>query len=134
VDDTGFLRNPGSARYVAAANVARFFPTVDLDGARRFVASGKGVVVDARFPDAFAIGTTPGAINVPIDATSSERLAKMAKIGKRTPLLVFCQSSACEYDDIVAKLLVGDGFENITEFPGGYREWITDERDEPSHP
>lgn len=129
LDDTGFLRNPDSARYVAAANVASFFPKVGVDAARRFVRERKGVVVDARFPDSFARGTIPGAVNVPIDTTPTERLTRLGKIGKRMPLLVFCQSSTCQYDETIATLLAGDGFENITLFPGGYRDWTADERD-----
>jgi rhodanese-related sulfurtransferase len=129
LDDAAFLRNPSATRYVAAANIARFFPKLDLEGARQFVRNGKGLIVDARFPDTFARGTIPGAINLPIDASPSERRAKMKHIARGTPLLVFCQSSTCEYDEFVATLLAGDGFESITLFTGGWREWTSDERD-----
>ncbi|MFI5456154.1 MAG: rhodanese-like domain-containing protein [Isosphaerales bacterium] len=128
IDDVGFLQNPSAARYVAAANISRFFPKLTYDGARRFLNERRGTVVDARFPAAFESGHIAGAINVPVNASSAERHERLRGIPRQTPLLVYCQSSRCEYDEHVATLVARDGFESIALYPGGWKEWEEHER------
>jgi len=122
-DDTRFLRNSPSARYVAAANVARFFPKATQSDVRRFIDEGRGMIIDARFPAAYQAAHVPGAINVPVNSTTTERQHAMAGARHETPLLVYCQNVGCDYDEQVAALLARDGFERVSLFPGGWVEW-----------
>ena len=123
MDGTGFLRNPTTTRYVAAANIAHFFRKVTYDEARQFLNERRGVVIDARYPEAFQNGHLTGAINVPVNAGSAERRERLVQIPHNTPLLVYCQSRFCQYDDSLAALLARDGFEKIFLYPGGWMEW-----------
>ena len=124
----GFLRNPAATSYVAAANVAKFFPKFSLDEARRFQSRAEGVLIDARFRESYAAGHIEGAINVPIDATSAERHQILADLSRETPVLVYCQSLPCEFDEHVATLMARDGFRTISIYPGGWEEWSDDKR------
>ncbi len=123
IDDAGFFRNPAAARYVAAANISHFFPRLTHGEARRFVVERRGAVIDARLPESFRQGSIPGAINVPVNASPAERREKLGHIPRNTPLLVYCQSSLCEFDEILAALLARDGFQAISLYPGGWKEW-----------
>lgn len=123
IDDVGFLRNPAAARYVAAADVAHFFPRLSYQEVRRFVDEQKGYLIDARLPVDFALGRIPGAINVPVDASPAERRETMARVPRDASLLVYCQSDRCEYNEYVAALLARDGFGAISLYRGGWVEW-----------
>ncbi len=123
VDDTGFTRNPIAVRYVAASNITHFFPKLTLDEARRFAFERRGTIIDARLPDSFRSGSIPGAINVPVSASTVERRQSLEHIPRNTPLLVYCQSESCEFDEILAAHLARDGFESISLYPGGWTEW-----------
>ena len=123
VDDAGFIRNLAAVRYVAAANISHFFPKLTHDEARRFVLTRRGRIVDARLPESFHQGAIPGSINVPVNASAAERRAKLGPIPRNTPLLVYCQSNRCEFDETLAALLSRDGFESISLYPGGWMEW-----------
>ena len=127
-DDAGFLRSPSTARYVAAANISHFFPKLTYEEARRFLNERRGVVIDARYPDSFQQGHLAGAISVPMNASSTERRERLNGVPHGTPLLVYCQSRLCEYDESLATLLARDGFETISLYPGGWMEWEEHER------
>ncbi|GAA4221260.1 rhodanese-related sulfurtransferase [Sagittula marina] len=49
----------------AASGVVTVAELEVLDFLDLFVSSGQGLLVDVRFPDGFASGTVPGAVNVP---------------------------------------------------------------------
>ena len=104
-DDTGFLRSPAAANYVAAANIPRFFPKLNYDQARRFMDARSGTIIDARFADTYAMGHIRGALNIPIDTSPAQRRLLLAGVPRRAPVLVYCQSSRCEFDEVVASLL-----------------------------
>jgi rhodanese-related sulfurtransferase len=123
IDDAGLLRSRASARYVAAANISHFFPKLTYDEARQFLNQRSGVIIDARYPDSFQAGHLAGAINIPVNASSAERRERLQGVPRGTPLLVYCQSGSCEYDEYLATLLAHDGYETISLYPGGWMEW-----------
>jgi len=127
-DAAGFLRNPAATSYVAAANIAKFFPKLSLAEARRFQSRKEGIIVNARFRQSFAAGHIDGAINVPIDATTAERRRLLTGVSRETPILVYCQSLPCDFDERVGTLLARDGFQTIRLFPGGWEEWTDGKR------
>ncbi len=131
-DDAGILRSPAAARYVAAANITHFFPKLSYDDALRFLNGRKGVIIDARYPDSFQKGHLAGAVNIPVNANSAERRSRLVAIPRGRPLLVYCQSRFCEYDESLAVSLARDGFEQILLYPGGWMEWEEHERIDPA--
>ena len=130
VDDAGFLRDLTAVRYVAAGNIAHFFPKLTRDEARLFAVERRGVVIDARLPESFRLGSIPGAVNVPVNASAAERRQRLAHVPRSAPLLVYCQSERCEFDEIVAALLAREGFDSISLYPGGWMEWEKHENHE----
>ncbi len=90
------------------------------------------VLIDCRTVSAFRRGTIPTAINLPFDATVAEETSLLEMLSPKTPLILFCQSRNCKYDELVARRLIGRGFENIRLYDGGYQEWMVEHSEQTS--
>lgn len=89
-------------------------------------AEGEGLLVDARYEDDFELGSIPGAINVPVSASFPEVKEFLSSVSRDVPILVFCQSATCSYDQRVANMLVKLRFSEVSVADVGvseYREW-----------
>ena len=128
LDDVGLLRNPSAARYVAAANIARFFPKVSLTDVRRSIFESRATVIDARYSTDFERGHLPGAINLPIDVTSANLRTRLRSTSREARLIVYCQSQRCDYGEVIATILAREGFKKISIYKGGWMEWKQHER------
>lgn len=95
---------------------------LDWAEARRLWATGARFV-DARSPDDYQQAHIEGAMNLPPDATRSDRTLALAGLAKEAPVVVYCQSPACPYAALLAKRLARDGFRNVWVFPGGWAQW-----------
>ncbi len=82
------------------------------------------LLVDARTAESFARGSLPRAVNIPVYASYYETREFTASLARTTPIVVFCESERCTYDDHVAHLLVQLGFQNVTVSLPGYREYV----------
>lgn len=126
VAQDGFFHNQETLAYIDAAYSGGKFETMSMDQIKSAVAEGGPMpftVIDARYEDDFRMGAIPGAINIPISANSGliEKLTK--DIDRQRPLVVYCQTSSCSFDRIVAILLVGQGFKDIRLCSGGWVDW-----------
>jgi rhodanese-related sulfurtransferase len=121
--ETGFLRNP-----TAVAEVTRRYYSIDiteinLSEMQDIVAEKTCLIFDTRYTHDFKHGTIPGAKNMSINSTLSERQQLLAGIDKKHRIVVFCQSVGCGYADEIAQFLKFNGFLNVVLYRGGYREW-----------
>jgi rhodanese-related sulfurtransferase len=77
------------------------------------------VVVDARYPEAYAREHLPGAINLPtrdLDETTTAHLAREALY------VVYCWNASCHASTKTARRLEALGFK-VTELHGGLETW-----------
>jgi rhodanese-related sulfurtransferase len=84
-----------------------------------FTADPNAQVIDVRTPEEFNRGHLKGAIN--INYQGSEFTAEIAKLDKKKPTYVYCQSGgrsaeACNY-------MSNQDFANIFDMDGGYSAW-----------
>lgn len=79
----------------------------------------KFTVIDARSAEAFAGGHVARAIN--LDASAPDFAAKLAKLDKNEPLVVYARSA----DDSarIVNQLQQIGFKFVYDFPGGMEDW-----------
>ena len=77
------------------------------------------VLIDVRTPAEFAGGTIEGAVNIPLDEIRS----RLAEIPTDKPLYIFCQQGMRGY--LAQRILVQNGFEDVTNLSGGYLLWKT---------
>jgi len=112
---------PAADPAVAAAHfTARLALETDPDDLHTDLAAGVPVVVvDARTPEAYAIGRLPGAINLPhrtIDAVTTSELPRDRLV------VVYCAGPACNASTKGAAKLAALGFA-VKELIGGLEHW-----------
>jgi len=124
---SGFLAQEQAVAEIQESFRGSFFPRI---GAARVseLMSTEAIFIDARFRDDFAAGHLDGAINVPVDATTSEQKAALAGVDRNSQLVIYCQSKSCRYAEIVASRLFKGGFENLSIFDGGWDRWVGEGR------
>ncbi len=94
---------------------------------------GDVILVDARIPAAFNQGHIEGAINFPVDATLGELEACIRGLeeetkrgslpGKKSHIVVYCQSDQCDWDSVVAGSIRKIGYRNVSLFNDGWTAW-----------
>ena len=81
------------------------------------------LAIDARLRDTVRALPVPNTINLPVDASLMNLRRLLLDIPRDTPLLVFCQSEACDFDDEVALKLVALGFIDVAACSAGWMEY-----------
>lgn len=116
----GFLARSKWVRAVQERHKGAFLPKVPTEEfAER---SRNSVLVDARFPQDFEAGHVKGAISVPVNSGLASVRGALSGVGKDTPIIVYCQSKACQYDEKVAFILIKEGFTNTSILRVGWVE------------
>lgn len=119
----GFLRSPTAVASVQRAYSSLDFPSVDLNQARRMIASGNCAVVDARIARNYATFHLPGALSIPIDSSYLSLNYKASMIDRHKPVIIYCQSESCHWAGDIAAQLAMRGVTNIYWYHGGVYEW-----------
>jgi rhodanese-related sulfurtransferase len=93
-----------------------------IDEVQQVRASG-GLIIDARSPELFAMGSIDGALSLPmvdIDAVLPEFLADVAK---DQLIITYCSGFGCPDSFDLGVLLIESGYQDVRVFEGGYPEW-----------
>lgn len=78
-------------------------------------------VVDVRFPDDYAQGHVPGAINLPMPKWGNRRYLE-EHLDKDATLYLYCYSPTCHLAAEAAVKLVESGYK-VIEVEGGWSDW-----------
>jgi NADPH-dependent 2,4-dienoyl-CoA reductase/sulfur reductase-like enzyme/rhodanese-related sulfurtransferase len=81
--------------------------------------SGDTVLVDVRTPGEYALGTLPGAINIPVD----DLRKRLSELPKDRPIIVTCAIGLRGY--LACRILTQNGYANVRNLSGGYKTWHT---------
>ncbi len=99
------------------------WPLLSAEEVLERIEEGFGLLIDAREEKEFNLGHLPGALNLP----AIEFGEKFEEIGPTLPpdlpLIVYCQGGACDESDTVLRHLKTLGFENLSQYPGGWLDW-----------
>jgi len=123
-NDAGLLANTDATAAIQQAHAGNFIPKIGEGKVHKLLSSG-AVFIDARFARDYKAGHLKGAISLPVDANDVERQKVTADISKDSRIVMYCQSSACKYAEIVAIKLIKNDYSNISIFRGGWAEWTT---------
>ncbi|HET6880590.1 MAG TPA: rhodanese-like domain-containing protein [Pirellulales bacterium] len=119
----GDLSNHAKGVAVATApSQSRLYREGTLDDVRKAAAGADMLLVDARREQDYRLGTISRAVNVPVTASLWEIDRYLKAIGRDTPIVVFCQSANCDYDETVGAELTTLGFTDVTVCNEGYAE------------
>ncbi|MFO1042591.1 MAG: rhodanese-like domain-containing protein [Planctomycetaceae bacterium] len=125
VSPGGYLSDQEAIAAVQERHIADLVPHVSYEVLQSELSTGQILLIDARHQRDFEAGHLPNAINFPADKTATEaRLCEMfARFPKTTPVVIYCQSEGCNFDEYVGRLFHSAGFSNLRFFVGGWSEW-----------
>lgn len=121
--DQGLLAPTDAVAAIQDSKVATFLPTVARAEVQRMVSAPGVVVVDAGKQADFDAGHITGAMNVPVDSNEQLIEERFRGVPLSTRVLIYCQSEACPYSDIVARRLIAAGYGDISIYRGGWLDW-----------
>lgn len=98
-------------------------PFISLDEAAARYQMPKILFIDAREPEDFEYGHIKAAINLPYDYMEDYWDKIIPGLEKDRNIVVYCSGSECESSLFLGRELIFNGFENISVFYGGWREW-----------
>lgn len=81
----------------------------------------KSLVLDVLPTSNFRNGHIPGAVSLPVDQITS--LASMIAPDRRSRIVVYCASHTCPLGSRAISTLTEMGYQHVTLFPGGIKEW-----------
>jgi rhodanese-related sulfurtransferase len=98
---------------------------LSLEEFRGFVAARRGLVLDVRARDAYALGHVPGALSFPGAYFEGSWLAMKDRLDadRSRPVVVYCPGPQCGASRSVAEQLTRRGFPDVAIFPGGWQAW-----------
>lgn len=79
--------------------------------------SSDTLLVDVRTADEYALGSLPGAINIPLDTLRS----RLSELPKDQPIVVTCAVGLRGY--LAYRILVQHGYKEVKNLSGGYKTW-----------
>ena len=125
VSPSGYLSDQEVIAAIQERHIADLVPHVSYEELQSELSAGQILLIDARHHRDFEAGHLPDAVNFPADKTATEaRLSEMfARFPKSTPVVIYCQSEGCNFDEYVGRLFHSAGFSNLRFFVGGWSEW-----------
>ncbi|MDJ0820207.1 MAG: rhodanese-like domain-containing protein [Paracoccaceae bacterium] len=120
---------------MAAPGVATIGELEVLDFLDLFVADGRGLLIDARLPAGYGVGTLPGAVNVPSATLAPDnpyRADLLSALGVRDgdfsgayDLVLFADGPAAPEVPVALRSLLEAGYpaEKLKYYRGGYQTW-----------
>ena len=108
------------------------YKIVSTDELKNWLDQGKKVTIVSALPllEDKEFGTLPGAVNGAMPKTEKEltqverdNLLKSVGSDKEKTMVIYCGFVACRRSHIGAKILVGNGFQNVYRYPGGITAW-----------
>ena len=97
--------------------------TVGLTELIEISANDNVVLISAQPAKDFERGKIDGAINIPHDVSSILLSDMLSDAERSTPIVVYCLSAKCSWDEILANKLSNIGFENIRVGDVGLHEY-----------
>lgn len=80
------------------------------------------IVVDARGGKYFDGEVIEGAVNLSVQDTSSDSLAKIIP-SKDTKVVFYCTNTSCQASALSAHKAADAGYKEIYKYPGGIEDW-----------
>ena len=92
------------------------------------VSDSKIGFVDARYRTDYERSHIPTAVSIPVDCSNAFLMREGTPLKKYQAVVVYCQSEACGFDEIVARRLFRMGIKKVFVCKDGYAEWRKSKR------
>ncbi len=117
------LHHGKGVKVATASSEAANYRIGTLDDVKKASASSDMLLVDARREQDYRLGTIEGAVNIPVTASHWEIEDFVKELPRDTPIVVFCQSASCQFDETIASELTSLGFHNLRVCREGWAEF-----------
>ncbi|MDX1388908.1 MAG: rhodanese-like domain-containing protein [Acidobacteriota bacterium] len=119
-DPMGFFGGAGAASLPEIPEVDRPIK-MQLGSVKQFYDAGAAVIVDAREPDEYGHGHIRGALSVPLETATPDKLKRFDAGG--LPVIVYCGGEPCDVSMDLAYGLIDAGHRKVLVYAGGFTEW-----------
>ena len=124
-DSNSVVRSYKANQYILGTLKKKHFETLEYAELKKKIESPNSfVLVDARSQPAFFRQSIETAINLPVEISDADLEDLTAEFDRGFPIVVYCQSRSCSFDEVIAMRLNALGFTNITLYEGGFNDWI----------
>lgn len=121
-----WLHYPAAVRLSTAPYAKQSFRTGSLTELHEAAQNHSALIVDARLPGDFHSGSVRNAVNIPVYASVWEVRNYLERLNRNIPIIVFCQSESCHWDETVGAMLSLLGFRKITICEKGWSEYANE--------
>lgn len=83
----------------------------------------KVLIIDARDPAFFELGTIPNSINLPLAEFEIYIKELEENLKEAEKIIIYCSSHSCPDSKKLALKLQGAGYQGLYIYKGGYQEW-----------
>jgi rhodanese-related sulfurtransferase len=98
--------------------------TIDAKTLGQWQSGGRSfLLLNVLSADAFAKDRIPGSVNVPVDSTDFAARVERLAGDKSRAIVTYCASFECDASTRAARQLIAAGFQDVTDFKGGMKEW-----------
>lgn len=88
------------------------------------VGNSRVTLVDARPEAYFHQYSLPGAVNIPVNAPLFDFIKAISSLDPSRDVVVFCERSSCQWDQMVARRLCCCGFDNVRVYQPGIEGYL----------
>ena len=81
------------------------------------------LLIDARAPELYAEGHLPAAISLPLAEAEAHLETFRQTVAPDRTLIVYCSGYGCPDSFDLAVRLIGEGYQDVRVFEGGFPEW-----------
>lgn len=96
---------------------------ITLDQALESFKSREAIFIDCRLKEDYDQGHIKGALNLPWEQFDEYFPRLKSPLSESKEIIAYCDGSECELSLLLARELVGLGYENVKVFFGGWVEW-----------
>lgn len=101
--------------------------SVSKDELKKMLGEDNVVVLDARLSKAYEKAHIPGAVNIPFERLENV-FDKIESFPSDKWLVTYCDNSACDLSELLARELYNLGYSYVGFYKGGIEDWTKTER------
>ena len=120
------LHNPDSMEAVVKAQRKKeetVFKIITLNQLRRLLASGKGILMDARNEEDYVKGHIKGARSIP-GLEPEKHFEELVHIPRDTLVIIYCNNAECHLGSSLAEFMSVMEFKNMVLYDDGWDGWV----------
>jgi rhodanese-related sulfurtransferase len=123
INPTESLAHAPSIARIKDAHLTNFLPRVEAKTVELVMKEDGATLIDARLSKDYETAYIGNATNIPVNMPQSEFDKVCKSLHRSNRIVIYCQSMGCPFSGVVAQRLRASGYDRISLYPGGWRDW-----------